>query len=79
MLCTASVEEVIQKHYADQIKQLESDEKKLKDKIIKFRDDELNHKDTAYEEGATKEGPYSILDKVIKTGSRIAIKISEKI
>ena len=79
MLCTASVEEVIQKHYADQIKQLESDEKKLKDKIIKFRADALNHKDTAYEEGATKEGPYSILDKVIKTGSRIAIKISEKI
>ena len=78
MLCTASVEEVIQKHYADQIKQLESDEKKLKDKIVKFRDDELNHKDIAYNEGATKEGPYSVLDKLIKTGSKIAIKISEK-
>ena len=36
MLCTASVEEVIQEHYANQIKQLESDEKKLKNKIIKF-------------------------------------------
>ena len=79
MLCTASVEEVIQEHYADQIKQLEVDEKKLKDKITKFRDDELNHKDIAYEEGATKKGPYSILDKVIKTGSRIAITISEKV
>ena len=79
MLCTASVEEVIQEHYADQIKQLEVDEKKLKDKIIKFRDDELNHKDIAYEEGATKKGPYSILDKVIKTSSKIAIRISEKI
>ena len=79
MLCTASVEEVIQEHYADQIKQLEVDEKKLKDKITKFRDDELNHKDIAYEEGATKKGPYSILDKVIKTSSKIAIRISEKI
>ena len=79
MLCTASVEEVIQEHYADQIRQLEVDEKKLKDKIMKFRDDELNHKDIAYEEGATKKGPYSILDKVIKTSSKIAIKISEKI
>ncbi len=29
--------------------------------------------------GATKEGPYSILDKIIKTGSKIAINISEKI
>ena len=79
MLCTASVEEVIQEHYADQIKQLEVDEKKLKDKITKFRDDELNHKDIAYEEGATKKGIYSILDKIIKTSSKIAIRISEKI
>ena len=79
MLCTASVEEVIQEHYANQIKQLNSDEKKLKKKIIKFREDEIAHKDIAYEEGATKEGPYSILDKIIKTGSRIAINISGKI
>ena len=79
MLCTASVEEVIQEHYANQIKQLKTDEKKLKEKIIKFREDELNHKNIAYDEGATKQGPYSILDKIIKTGSKIAINISEKI
>ena len=79
MLCTASVEEVIQEHYANQIKQLEPDEKMLKDKIIKFRDDEIQHKDIAYDKGATKKGPYSILDKSIKKGSKIAIRISEKI
>ena len=79
MLCTASVEEVIDEHYANQIKCLGSDEKKLKDKIIKFREDELHHKDIAYEEGATKKGLYSVLDKIIKTGSKIAINISEKI
>tara|TARA_Y100000389_G_scaffold27830_1_gene23857 strand:+ start:351 stop:881 length:531 start_codon:yes stop_codon:yes gene_type:complete len=79
MLCTASVEEVIDKHYLDQINQLEDDEKELKKKIIKFREDELHHKDIAYEKGATKKGFYSIMDKVIKTGSKIAINISEKI
>jgi len=79
MLCTASVEEVIDKHYQNQINQLKNDEKELKSKIIKFRDDELHHKDIAYEEGATKEGFYSIMDKIIKTGSKIAISISEKI
>ena len=79
MLCTASVEEVIDEHYLNQIKQLDNREPKLKKKIIKFREDELNHKDIAYEKGATKEGPYSILDKIIKTGSKIAINISEKI
>ena len=79
MLCTASVEEVIDEHYLNQIKQLGDDEKNLKKKITKFRQDELNHKDIAYEKGATKKGAYSILDLVIKTGSKIAISISEKI
>ena len=79
MLCTASVEEVIDKHYLDQINQLGPDEKELKKKIIKFREDELDHKDIAYEKGATKKGFYSIMDKIIKTGSKIAIKVSEKI
>ena len=79
MLCTASVEEVIDKHYQDQIDQLGPDEKELKKKITKFRQDELDHKDIAYEEGASKKGIYSIMDKLIKTGSKIAINISEKI
>ena len=79
MLCTASVEEVIDEHYKNQIDQIEVDEKNLKEKIIKFRQDELDHKDIAYEEVATKKGLYSIMDKVIKTGSKVAIKISEKI
>ena len=79
MLCTASVEEVIDKHYLSQINQIGNDEKNLKNKIIKFRQDELDHKDIAYEKGATKKGPYSILDLMIKTGSKIAINISEKI
>ncbi len=79
MLCTASVEEVIDEHYQNQINQLGSDEKELKKKIIKFREDELHHKDIAYQKGATKKGFYSIMDKIIKTGSKIAINISEKV
>ena len=79
MLCTASVEEVIDEHYQNQINQIQDDEKELKKKIIKFRKDELHHKDIAYKEGATKKGLYSVMDKIIKTGSRIAINISEKI
>ena len=79
MLCTASVEEVIDEHYQNQINQLGPEEKNLKNKIIKFREDELYHKDIAYEKGATKKGLYSLMDKIIKTGSKIAINISEKI
>ena len=79
MLCTASVEEVIDEHYLNQINQLGKSEKDLKKKITKFRQDEIDHKDIAYEKGATKKGPYLLLDKIIKTGSKIAINISEKI
>tara|TARA_B100001996_G_C18239637_1_gene430878 strand:- start:15 stop:548 length:534 start_codon:yes stop_codon:yes gene_type:complete len=79
MLCTASVEEVIEDHYQNQLKKLGNDEMDLKSKIEKFRGDEANHKNIAYESGASNKGLYSIMDKVIKTGSRIAIKISEKI
>ena len=40
---------------------------------------DIHHKNIAYEMGATNKGIYSIMDKLIKTGSRIAITISEKI
>ena len=79
MLCTASVEEVIEDHYKNQLKKLGNDEKDLKEKIEKFRKDEVHHKNIAYDSGATNKGIYSIMDKLIRTGSRIAITISEKI
>ena len=79
MLCTASIEEVIEDHYQNQLKQLGNDEIKLKNKIEKFKKDEIDHKETAYKSGATNKGLYSIMDKVIRAGSKIAITISEKI
>ena len=79
MLCTASVEEVIEDHYQNQLQKLGNDEKDLKAKIEKFKEDEIEHKNMAYETGVTNKGFYSIMDKVIRAGSRIAITISEKI
>ena len=79
MLCTASVEEVIDGHYKNQLDQINSDEKILKEKIKKFRNDEIHHKNIAYDHGASKKGLYSLFDKIIKTGSKVAINISEKI
>jgi ubiquinone biosynthesis monooxygenase Coq7 len=54
-LCTASVEEVIDKHYLNQINQLDVSEKDLKKKITKFRQDEIDHKNIAYDKGAYKK------------------------
>ena len=79
MLCTASVEEVIDGHYKSQLDKLGDDEKDLKKSISKFRDDEIDHKNIAYDKGATKQGLYYLLDKIIQTSSKAAIKVSEKI
>ena len=65
--------------FKDQTYKLGKDEIKLKEKIMKFRQDELEHKDIGYDNGATKKGLFGVLDKIIKTSSRIAITISEKI
>ena len=79
MLCTASVEEVICDHYKNQLDKLGDDEKDLKKSIKKFREDEDEHKNIAYDEGATKRGLYFVLDKIIQNTSKVAIKVSEKI
>jgi len=79
MLCTASVEEVIEDHYQKQLNELGNDEKDLKTNIEKFKNDEANHKNIAYESGATNKGLYSIMDRLIRTSSKIAITISKKI
>ena len=65
LLCTASVEEVIENHYENQLGKIGEDEKDLKTKIEKFKGDEVNHKNTAYESGASRTGIYSIMDKII--------------
>jgi ubiquinone biosynthesis monooxygenase Coq7 len=79
MLCTASVEEVIENHYQNQLEKLEDDEIDLKTKIEKFKNDEIDHKNIAYESGATNKGFYSIMDKIIQNSSKIAITRSKKI
>ena len=55
MLCTASIEVVIEDHYQNQLKKIGSDEKDLKEKIEKFKLDEIAHKNKAYKSGATNK------------------------
>ncbi len=79
--CTEAVETVIEKHYAEQIDELDGQEEHaaLKATFTQFREDELHHRDTAIEEGAKDAPAYGLLSTVIKAGCRAAIKISEKI
>ena len=78
MACTAAVEEVIDEHYAKQVEQLDGDPE-LKRTIAEFRADEIAHRDTAFEHGAEMAPGYRFLSEAIKTGCRIAIRLSERI
>ena len=78
MACTVAVEDVIDEHYAKQLDVLGADETELRATIAEFRDDELEHRNTAMEHGAEDAPAYPALSAAIKTGSRVAIWLSER-
>jgi len=77
--CTAAVEGVIDEHYASQIAALKDQDEDLKATVEDFRADEAAHRDTAIAKGAEQAPGYKLLSEAIKTGCRIAIKLSERI
>ena len=80
MACTIAVEEVIGKHYEKQANQLtEKKYQGLKKKLLKFRDDELEHHDIGIEHDAESAPGYRIMTKFIELGCKTAIAISKKI
>ncbi|MEM9234512.1 MAG: demethoxyubiquinone hydroxylase family protein [Pseudomonadota bacterium] len=80
MACTSAVEDVIEKHYGEQVEELEGDTKnaELRDTLAQFREDEIGHHDTAIEEGAEDAFAYGLMKRVIGAGCKMAIRISEK-
>ena len=79
MACTVAVEEVIDEHYADQAAQLTEDEGELKETINRFRDEELEHRDTAIDHGGETTPGYPVLRRTIRAGSKLAIWLSERL
>lgn len=78
--CTEAVEEVIEEHYGRQSQALGGGvDPELKSVIDRFREDEVQHKQTAIEQGARDAPGYPLLSAMIKLGCRAAIRISEKI
>ncbi len=90
MCCTTAVEEVIDEHYQQQLdfiaKEqifLDKDEQKkllaLKEKIEKFRNEELEHRDIGYDHHAAELPYFKPLSKAIKLTTKFAIAVSKKI
>ncbi|KAK9473462.1 ubiquinone biosynthesis protein COQ7-domain-containing protein [Dipodascopsis tothii] len=92
MACTVAVETVIGGHYNDQLRELykidavrdaatgaPSELGALAASVRQFRDDELEHLDTAVENDADKAVPYTLLTEAIKGGCRAAIWVAERV
>lgn len=79
MACTVAVEEVIDEHYAQQLKTLADDEPDLRKLIKKFRDEEIEHKHIGLEGGAEDLPYYPLLRALIRAGSKTAIWLSERV
>jgi len=79
MACTVAVEEAIDEHYQAQEKALGDDEATLRGHVEKFRAEELEHRDIGLEHEAEQAPGYRLLSAAIKTGCKVAIKLSERI
>ena len=81
MACTEAVEEVIDKHYSDQILELEKsgEEPEILETIKKFHADELEHEEIAKNEISENTRFLNTFKKIVKVGCKAAINISEKI
>uniref|UniRef100_A0AC34QPD7 5-demethoxyubiquinone hydroxylase, mitochondrial n=1 Tax=Panagrolaimus sp. JU765 TaxID=591449 RepID=A0AC34QPD7_9BILA len=83
MACTIAVEELIGRHYNDQIKELINDDPQVHKDLLKtltrLRDEELHHHDTGIAHDGLKAPMYDLLKSVIQTGCKGAIWIAEKV
>jgi ubiquinone biosynthesis monooxygenase Coq7 len=79
LACTDAVETEIDKHYGKQLDQLGEDDPELARDIREFRAEELEHRDTARQHGASQAIGYPLLTAAIRAGCRVAIGLSKRI
>lgn len=79
MACTVAVEAVIGDHYAGQEEELGDKEPELKEKIQKFRAEELEHHDIGLENGAEGTPFYGLLKGVISLNTKLAIWLAARV
>ena len=79
MACTVAVEETIDAHYTAQIGCLPDREAPLRETLEKFRGEEREHRDIALANNAEQAPGYRLLTAAIRTGCRLAIRLSERL
>ncbi len=78
MACTVAVEDVIDEHYRKQSDQL-GDDPELQGIVDKFREEELEHRQIALDEGAKNTPGYRVLTGGIRAATKLAIRLSTRI
>ncbi len=79
MACTVAVETEIDKHYAEQLAELNGSDPELSAMITKFQAEEVEHKQIAIDHGAESAPGYPFLSAVIRMGCKAAIAVSKRI
>ena len=79
MACTAAIEEEIDRHYSEQLDELDGSDPELEELITAFRADEREHRATALAAGAERAPGYMLLSGAIRLGCRAAIAVSKHI
>ena len=77
--CTVAVENVIEKHYAEQELRLGENEAALSATVAQFRAEELEHRDTSIAHKGEETPLYPPLSLLITQGSKLAIFLSKRI
>ena len=79
LACTAAIETEIDRHYGEQLEALGDHDSDLSETIAGFRDEEVEHRDTALAAGAEAAVGYPVLFTLIRAGCRAAIALSKRI
>ncbi len=79
MACTAAVEDEIDAHYSDQLRDLADTDPPLAAAIEEFQAEEVEHRDLALAHGAQDAVAYPIMYAAIRAGCRAAIALSKRI
>ena len=79
MACTEAVETEIDRHYSRQLADIGDEDQELAADITKFRDDELEHRDTARSAGSARAFGYPVLTGAIRAACRAAIALSKRV
>jgi ubiquinone biosynthesis monooxygenase Coq7 len=78
MACTVAIESVIDTHYQEQHQALQSGAPELAQTIEQFRQEEVEHRESAQAHGGEEALGYPLLSAAIKAGCRLAIKLAER-